>query len=102
MAPDAIGASTAPTRRPLTRVRRWLRRELPDRHRTFAAVPLAAGLAAVGGLHVAWGTGTTWPYATQGEFARHLVGRGDTAPPAFASYGGGVGLLAGAYLARGV
>ncbi|MCF2531774.1 DUF3995 domain-containing protein [Yinghuangia soli] len=80
------------------RARDWVDADLPARRRPVLSSALAAGLGSIGALHLAWGAGTTWPYDTEEEFARHLLGFGETAPPAWASLGVGAGLTAGAYL----
>lgn len=82
--------------------RLWLAAGLPRRRRPVVSSALAAGIGSIGVLHLAWGAGTTWPYDTEEEFARHLLGVGDTMPPAWASLGVGAGLTAGAYLVLGV
>jgi hypothetical protein len=41
----------------------------------------AATLAAIGGLHVAWGRGATLPFATRDELADAVVGRRSVPPP---------------------
>ncbi|MDI2127329.1 DUF3995 domain-containing protein [Yinghuangia seranimata] len=73
------------------------RRSRGARRRRVAGIPLAVGLSGIGGLHLLWATGATWPYDDKDAFARHVTGT--QYPPAPASAAVGVALVAGAYLA---
>jgi hypothetical protein len=63
----------------------------PRKHRT--ATVTASALAAIGGLHMLWGAGSTWPAASSRDLARLVVGT-DTFPPPAACLA--VALLLGA------
>jgi Protein of unknown function (DUF3995) len=57
-------------------------------------VATAATLATIGGMHVAWGRGSAFPFADRADLTDAVVGR-DAAPSPAACYGV-AGLLAGA------
>lgn len=57
----------------------------------------SVGLAAIGALHVAWGRGSPFPFASQAEMAEAVIGS-DRFPPAWASYAVAGALFSGAAL----
>ncbi len=80
------------TRRPPGRARRWWYRPV--------ALGGAAALAGIGGLHLAWAAGSTWPMASRAALADTVAGT--TEPPgAPACSVVGIGLIGAAVLTAG-
>jgi hypothetical protein len=60
----------------------------------WAGVAPAAILAALGALHVAWGTGSSWPFADRARLAAAVVGRREPDfPPARSAFAVSAALL---------
>jgi hypothetical protein len=53
----------------------------------------AVGLAALGGLHGIWATGSPWPFASGAELSERVAGRTDHPPPGPAACLAVAGLL---------
>lgn len=67
----------------------------------FAAGTASAGLAFVGGLHVAWGRGSSWPMKDRAELADAVVGGISVPSPAACFVVGGGMIAAAALIAAG-